>query len=352
MKIASANLEMAATHASLKQHEIREFLKMWVGRQRPDFEGSDQHRIPASNDTVELSGAGQAAQATDGIKREMDAAVDNDPGLNLIRRMLEFLTGRRVRVFDATTLHARPSTTPTESPESTGRQETPPQPAGYGIEYDYHESYTEIEQTRFAASGTVKTADGREIAFSLELSMTRAYHEESNASLRLGDAVRKTDPLVLNFAGTAAQLDDRRFAFDLDADGHNESINRLTQGSAFLVFDRNRDGTINDGKELFGPTSGDGFAELATLDDDGNGWIDENDTAYAQLQLWHPGNEDQQKLQSLAAAGVGAIALSRLNTPFEIKNNSNRLTGEIRSSGVFLQEDGKTGTIQQVDLTV
>mgnify|MGYP003377725284 CR=1 FL=1 len=79
----------------------------------------------------------------------------------------------------------------------------PPAPAGFGGEYDYSESYTEIEQTSFSASGTVKTADGLEISFKLELSMARMYHEESSVSLRLGDAARKIEQLGLNFAGKA-----------------------------------------------------------------------------------------------------------------------------------------------------
>lgn len=217
--------------------------------------------------------------------------------------------------------------------------------------YDRHESYTEIEQTSFSASGQVRTADGREIAFDLQLSMARAYHEESDISLRLGDAARKTDPLVLNFSGTAAQLTDQRFAFDLNADGRTEQINFVAPGSGFLVFDRNRDGKVNDGRELFGPSTNDGFQELAALDDDRNGWIDENDAAYEQLQVWTRDGEGKDRLQSLADASVGAIALARIATPFDIKNNDNQLLGQIRNSGIFLQENGTAGTIQQIDLT-
>jgi hypothetical protein len=119
-------------------------------------------------------------------------------------------------------------------------------------------SYTEAEQTTFAASGTVRTADGREIAFDLQLSMSRLYHEESSVSLRAGDAVRATDPLVLNFAGTAAQLTDQRFAFDLDADGSADQINFAGPGRGFLDFfdPRNKYGKVDNGRELFGPTSG------------------------------------------------------------------------------------------------
>ena len=45
-----------------------------------------------------------------------------------------------------------------------------------------------MEQTSFSASGTVKTADGKEIIFNLQISMERSYHEESSINLKLADA--------------------------------------------------------------------------------------------------------------------------------------------------------------------
>ena len=351
MKIASANLQMASAHVSLQQRERRESLSMWVGQRRPDSttENSRPDRSPAA--TVTLSDAGQSAQASACTASEGDTAVDSDPKLNLIRTMLEYLTGRRFKIFDAVDLQPRAEPVALRNAEAPASQTAPPPPAGYGVEYDYHESYSETEQTSFSASGSVTTADGRSLSFDLQLSMQRAYHEESNVSLRLGDAARKVDPLVLNFSGSAAQLTDQRFAFNLDADGSNEQINFVGQGSGFLVFDRNNDGRINNGQELFGPTSGDGFQELAVLDDDKNGWIDENDAAYQQLQVWSRNAANEDQLQSLTEAGVGAISLSRIETPFQLKNYANEMLGEIRSSGIFLQEDGRAGTIQQIDLT-
>lgn len=349
MKIASANLEMASSHASLQRHEVKESLKMWVGQRRPEFAGEASRGREPAGDRVSISDAGRAAQSADSIKEAQDQAVDGDPKTMLIRSMLEYFFGKEIKLFDASELQASIEQTSVSAAASQGSAQGSG-PAGYGVEYDYHESYTEIEQTRFAASGKVTTADGREFSFSLELSMSRSYHEESNVSLRLGDAARKTDPLVLNFAGTAAQLTNQRFAFDLDADGDQEQINFVAPGSGFLVFDRNQDGKINNGSELFGPSTNNGFGELAKLDDDRNGWIDENDASYNKLQLWtRDGNQD--KLQSLAAAGVGAIALSSISTPFDLKGNDNGLLGQIRSSGIFLQEGGAAGTIQQIDLT-
>lgn len=351
MKIASANLQMTSSHASLQQHETKESLKMWVGQRRPDFAGEENRSRPSRGDTVSLSDAGKAVQTADSIKESQDAAVNNDPGLILIRSMLEFLTGRKIRIFDASELQSRPDQVATQSQTQIPATDSPQPSAGYGVEYDYHESYSETEQTHFAASGTVKTSDGREISFNLELLMARSYYEESNVNLRLGDATKKIDPLTLNFSGTAAQLNSQRFAFDLNADGQTENINFVAPGSGFLAFDRNNDGKINNGSELFGPTSGDGFAELAQLDSDHNGWIDENDPAFKQLQVWSKDANGQDNHQSLSAAGVGAISLSHISTPFDLKTSDNQTLGKIINSGIFLHEHGETGTIQQIDLT-
>jgi hypothetical protein len=345
MKIASADLQMASSHAAMQHREAKESLRMWVGQQRPNFAQMNQR--PAV-DSANISDAGKSAQSADDIKKELDDAVDRDPRLNLIRQMLEFLTGEKIKVTDVADLHASLE----QSQSSAASSSVAQQSAGFGIEYDYSESYTETEQTSFSASGTVKTTDGKEISFSIELSMARSYHEESSVSLRLGDAAKQVDPLILNFGGTAAQLSDQRFSFDLNSDGKQEQINSLKQGSGFLVFDRNNDGKISNGQEMFGPSSGNGFAELSALDDDHNGWIDENDSAYGKLQVWQGAGNGQGELQSLASAGVGAIALSHTITPFSIKNDANELLAQVRSTGIFLQHDGEAGTIQHVDLTV
>lgn len=353
MRIASSSLQLESSHTELQHREVSESLRMWSGNRRPDFERNGNawglNRNPSER--VEISDAGRAAQAgeTSAVEESLDAA-ENDPTLSLIRRLLALLTGEEVKVFDAKELHRDAGM----SVQTTaGGEPEQPQRAGFGVEYDYHESYTEVEQTTFQATGTVKTADGREIDFNLSLSMARSYHTETDVSLRLGDARQKSDPLVINFSGNAAQLTDQRFAFDLNSDGTaSERINFVTGGSGFLAFDRNGDGVVNNGSELFGTKTGDGFAELALLDADRNGWIDENDAAYGQLSVWTKDSSGKDSLQSLQEANVGAISLARVATPFDIKDESNALQGQVRASGIYLQESGGVGSVQQVDLTV
>ncbi len=353
MKIASSELQLDASHAKAQRHEIRESLRAWIG-ERPDFEGRQRGQAPGA-ESVHISEAGKTMQSNEAqaIQDGMDA-VDNDPMLRLIRAMIAMLTGEEVRVFDASELQVDNPAPAVANPNQAAQaaDPAPAQPAGYGVEYDRHESYSESEATSFAATGVVRTADGKEISFSLSLSMARSYHEESDVSIRLGDARQKKDPLVINFSGNAAQLTSQRFKFDLDSDGKAEEINFVAGGSGFLALDKNGDGKINNGSELFGAQSGNGFAELAAYDSDRNGWIDENDAAYAQLRVWTKDSAGNDVLSTLKQANVGAINLASVATPFDLKDSNNALLGQIRASSVYLSDDGKAGTVQQVDLTV
>ncbi len=212
------------------------------------------------------------------------------------------------------------------------------------------ETLREYEATRFAANGTVRTADGRTIDFSMELDMCREY--SCQRTVRQSGSMELRDPLVINFDGKAAQLSGERFEFDLDADGTVERIPGLAAGSAWLAFDRNADGCINDGSELFGTRSGNGFADLALLDDDGNRWLDEADAAFSSLSLWEKNEAGDDVLSSLREKGIGAIYLGSATTPFALADADNEKHGYIRASGVYLREDGGVGSVQQVDLAV
>ena len=206
-----------------------------------------------------------------------------------------------------------------------------------------YERVSESESTQVCGNGVVKTCDGREIGFAFKVDMARAYSRESYAEE--SGSVELRDPLVLNFDGTYCQLVDNRFSFDVDADGAPEWLPELADGSCFLVFDRNGNGRADDGSELFGTRSGNGFADLAKLDEDGNGWIDEGDSAFAKLALW-----SGDSFRSLAEGGVGALYTRAVDAPFSLKNADNELLGQIRAAGVYLMESGSAGLMQQVDL--
>ncbi len=158
---------------------------------------------------------------------------------------------------------------------------------------------------------------------------------EVNLSYKAGDAVK--DPLVVNFSGGKADLTSKKYDFDIDANGTAEKISFVGPGGGFLALDKNSDGVINDGKELFGATTGQGFKELANYDSDKNNWIDENDQIFKNLRIWSKDQNGGEHLYDLNSLGIGAIYLGNTDTPFAIKNLDHKADGYIRSTGIFLQ---------------
>lgn len=211
----------------------------------------------------------------------------------------------------------------------------------------------EAEQMTFASQGEVVTEDGRMIEFSLDLSMDRAFLSKTEQEILVHtwkEQVILTDPLVISLDGRLPALSDTRFEFDLDNDGKTEKVSFVSAGSGFLAFDKNNDQKINNGSELFGPGTGNGFEELAVWDGDQNGWIDENDDVFSKLSVWTRDDNGEDRLISLKEAGIGAISLESAAGGFDMTGPDNLLKGRLKSSGVFLFENGNVGSIQQIDL--
>ena len=113
--------------------------------------------------------------------------------------------------------------------------------------------YTEAEHTAYRAGGFVKTADGRELNFNVDVEMSRAFCEKYESCME--ESYTFVDPLVINLDSNVGSVSDQKFLFDLNADGEEEEISFAGVGSGFLVLDKNGDGKIGDGSELFGTQS-------------------------------------------------------------------------------------------------
>ncbi|MBI5832843.1 MAG: VCBS repeat-containing protein [Armatimonadetes bacterium] len=350
MKIASSQLSLASQHVAVSFTSISESATLWIG-QPPNGTGPTTE---PRRDRLDLSdaGAGQVQSSAE----QPEEWQTSDPKYALVKLLLE-------RLFGATFDWLNPSDFTELDPEAQRSQDdlrqvaaeqqgtATDEPEGWGLTVTRDYQHAEAEAVRFRAQGQVVTADGQSLRFSVDMGLSREYAIRAQQELRFGDDARVRDPLVLNYAGHAAELTDRTFEFDLDADGTRDRISFTTAGSAFLAVDRNQNGRIDDGSELFGPATGDGWAELAASDDDHNGWIDENDAAFDQLRLWTRDDQGQDHLTGLLAANVGAIALASTATPFTYTTAANETLGQSRSAGIFLHEDGSgAGTVQQIDL--
>jgi hypothetical protein len=360
MIIQSSSILLSSQHQASVHTEVKSSLNFWTGDRRPGdamqaAADPERHHV---RDKVTLSEHARHLEATQkSASTDSPDELTNDPRLQLLINLVERMMGVKIKIFSMNDVGSAPPPDMPDLPQAQTQAQTsptPPQPsAGFGLEYDYHSIHAETEQTTFSAQGVIQTADGKEIKFNLSLEMSRSFSEEINVSVRLGDAARqKKDPLVINFNGNAAQLTDAKFAFDLNSDGTAEQISFLQSGSGFLALDKNADGTINNGSELFGPATGNGFQELASYDQDHNGFIDENDSVFNDLRILTKDSQGADLLASLVDKGIGAIYLGNTATPFDLKNSQNNLDGQIRSSGIYLNEDGSVGTVQQIDLAV
>ncbi|MEN3326078.1 MAG: hypothetical protein V7638_885 [Acidobacteriota bacterium] len=163
-------------------------------------------------------------------------------------------------------------------------------------------------------------------------------------------------PIVIDVSGDGFSLTNlsNGVAFDLDVDGRKELI-AWTSGNSddgWLALDRNRNGAIDDGSELFGeftpqaePHDGErknGFLALAEFDkavNSGNndGIISSADAVFSFLRLWqdtnHNGVSEVQELRSLSSVDLISIDLA-YKTSQRVDENGNwfRYRAKVRDS--------------------
>ncbi|MCL2662863.1 MAG: hypothetical protein FWE83_05960 [Oscillospiraceae bacterium] len=216
---------------------------------------------------------------------------------------------------------------------------------GLSAEFFHYES----ETVTYTANGTVHTADGRTISVDISMHMSREFVSFMGFP---GGNTTLLDPLVINYGGTAASLMGERFSFDLTMDGTMDNLAVLGEGSGFLAIDRNGDRKINDGSQLFGPSTGCGFNELRKYDTDGNGWIDANDEIFDKLVVWKRDKDGNDTVYTLAELGIGAIFLGDISTEFSFKGENNETLGVMRSTSFFIKQCGGSGTLSHIDLAL
>jgi hypothetical protein len=146
--------------------------------------------------------------------------------------------------------------------------------------------------------------------------------------------------------------------FDVNADGQSEQVGWLSAGDAWLALDRNGNGLIDDGSELFGcgtrmsdgSKALDGFAALRMLDNNQDGAIDADDSSFDKLLIWADSNlnakTDLGEIQTLSQADIKVLSLSNHATSILDQGNLIGLVGSYTTS------DGKSRDLVDIWLRV
>lgn len=177
-------------------------------------------------------------------------------------------------------------------------------------------------------------------------------------------------PILVDVGGRGYKLTsvEDGVPFDIDGDGQAEQMawTAADAENAFLAFDRNGNGRIDNGTELFGPytpthpdgdlrrTAPNGFEALRFLESPSygaltpsDGIIDARDPMFQRLLLWtdrnHNGISEPDELQSLADAGVVAI-----DTDYKVIGRRDRFGNEFRQMGRLTWADGEAAHVYDV----
>lgn len=201
---------------------------------------------------------------------------------------------------------------------------------------------TQRIQVAFQATVTelrAKAANGEQIT---------ARQVEVTFAAQFEQTMGQSDPLVLDLNGNGRFEVTTAAAghhFDLTAAGRRVQAATVTGGDGLLALDRNGNGQIDDGRELFGDQRGalHGFVELAKLDGNRDGFIDANDADFAKLGIYRDDNRngltDTGDLRTLADYHIARIAVAS----HEVREEAN--SNLVIRAGAFQRDDGSQGRV-------
>ncbi|UQZ88093.1 hypothetical protein C4J81_02250 [Deltaproteobacteria bacterium Smac51] len=172
---------------------------------------------------------------------------------------------------------------------------------------------------------------------------------------------RPKDPLALDLDGdgleTVGISSQNPVMFDHDATGVRQATGWVGKDDGLLVMDRNGDGIINDGRELFGEntlkndgsgdTCLDAFEALAQEDTNGDGVVDSNDANWGDLRVWRDLNQDGIS-QECELFTLDELGITSISTDKQVVNKN--VTGGVQTgAGTYTKSDGTTGQTGQFE---
>jgi len=129
----------------------------------------------------------------------------------------------------------------------------------------------------------------------------------------------------------------------------------LSPDDGFLVLDRNLNGLIDSGRELFGDSTikrdgqraADGFDALRDLDSNADGKISALDSRFAELRLWRDLNQDGVS-QSNELSTLGQLNVASINVAASAHSQTLANGNQIADLGTYTRGDGSVGTTGEV----
>ncbi len=164
-------------------------------------------------------------------------------------------------------------------------------------------------------------------------------------------------PLVLDLDGDGVETISKSAGIHFDHDGNHfaETTGWVGKDDGLLVWDKNGNGAIDNGGELFGNNTflndgskaANGFAALADLDNNHDGKLDASDSAFTQLRLWKDSDSDAALAESewltLDTAGVRSIAVN-----YKVQSLTDAQGNQHLQAGTFTRIDGTTRAVDDV----
>ena len=185
MIINSSSISFSSQHKLLEEYSLKESLSIHL---------SENSKQTNQKDSVNISSKVNHTDDEDEIPLT--------PELKMIKMLLERMIGMKIKFVrvDEEESNAQKSV----------EKEQPEQDNQPSIEYERSESYRQSEETGFYAKGVITTAEGKSINFAVKLNLSREFISTQNISI--GNQKAK-DPLVINFNGNSAQLNETKFKF-------------------------------------------------------------------------------------------------------------------------------------------
>ncbi|MEO1895901.1 MAG: hypothetical protein ABGX32_06525, partial [Methylococcales bacterium] len=179
---------------------------------------------------------------------------------------------------------------------------------------------------------------------------------QSNNTVSLNDEVGGVDPIVIDLDNDGIEIVQSVTSnqFDMNPEGTATPTNWLSGADGFLALDINGNGQVDNITELFSEYfalgGNSGLEALRTLDENEDGIIDQNDSQFANLQIWQDKNQDgissADELSSLADHGVESFDLNVTQT------NERLLDSTLLSKGIVGMRDGTTKGFAEVSFAV